>query len=96
MRFYILDPEVAGELGRDTIMDTSVHPPTVSNLQYELDTWLGDDVIQSFPCYLVTNRLKRKLESSSFTGATFAPVEFSVSSDFKKRRCNNRSRFRLV
>lgn len=85
MKFYTLDPEVAGELGKNTVMDTSVHPPAVSKLHYELDAWLGDDLIQCFPCYLVTDRLKQKIESTSLTGAAFAPVEFGMSSNFKER-----------
>jgi hypothetical protein len=85
MKFYALDPEVAGELGKNTVMNTSVHPPEVSKLHYELDAWLGDDLIQSFPCYLVTERLKRKMESASMVGVAFAPVEFNVSANFKDR-----------
>lgn len=85
MKFYILDPEVAGELGKSTVMDNSVHPPKVSRLHYELDAWLGDDLIQSFPCYLVSEKLKRKISASSLSGAAFAPVEFGLSSSFKER-----------
>lgn len=85
MNFYTLDPEVAGGLGKHTVMNTSVHPPVVSELHYELDTWLGDDIIQSFPCYLATERLKRKIESSSMVGIQFAPLKFDVTADFKDR-----------
>ena len=85
MKFYTLDPEVAGELGDNTEMNTSIHPPTVSKLHYELNAWLGDDLIQSFPCYLATERLKREIESASVVGVAFAPVEFSVSANFKER-----------
>lgn len=55
MKFYILDPEVAGGLGTQTEIDSSVHPPLVKRLHYELDAWMGDDLVQTFPCYLVTN-----------------------------------------
>jgi hypothetical protein len=85
MKFYILDPEVAGELGKNTVMDNSVHPPKVSRLHYELDAWLGDDLIQSFPCYLVSEKLKRKISASSLSGAAFDSVEFSLSPNFKER-----------
>lgn len=85
MKYYALDPEVAGELGKNTVMDSAVHPPVVSKLHYELDAWLGDDLIQSFPCYLATERLKRNLESASVGGVSFAPVEFSLSANFKEQ-----------
>jgi hypothetical protein len=84
MKYYVLDPEVAGELGKNTVMDVSVHPPLVSNLHYELDAWLGDDLIQSFPCHLVTDRLKNTIENTSLTGVSFAPFEFELSANFKE------------
>ena len=84
MKYYELDPEVAGELGKNTVMDTSVHPPMVSKLHYELDAWMGDDLIQSFPCYLVSERLKKRFEGASLAGLEFAPVEFTVSATFKE------------
>lgn len=85
MKFYTLNPEVAGELGKNTVMDNSGHPPKVSRLHFELDAWLGDDLIQSFPCYLVSEKLKRKISASSLSGAVFAPVEFVLSSNLKER-----------
>jgi len=84
MKYYVLDPEVAGELGNNTVMDVSVHPPLVSKLHYELDAWLGDDLIQSFPCYLVTERLKKHIENASLAGVSFAPVELELSANFKE------------
>jgi len=85
MKFYALDPEVAGELGRNTAMDNAVHPPKVSRLHYELDAWLGDNLIQSFPCFLVTEELKQKIEAAAFSGASFAPVELTLSANFKEQ-----------
>lgn len=62
MRFLKLQPEVAGGLGAKTIMNTTVHPPSVSILEYEFDGWLGDDLLESFPCFVVSERLKNPLE----------------------------------
>ena len=41
MNFYYLEPEVSGGIGDSTILDTSVHPPIVSALEYEFEDWLG-------------------------------------------------------
>jgi hypothetical protein len=49
MDFYAIEPEVAGELGEGTVMDTSVHPPRVSAVEYVITDWLGDDIIESYP-----------------------------------------------
>ena len=83
MKYYVLDPEVAGGLGERTSMDSSVHPPIVTRLHYEIDGWLGDDLVQSFPCYLVTNGLRERLATIQPTGVSFAPADVSASEDFK-------------
>ena len=82
--FYILEPEVAGGLGDGTVMDTSVHPPRVQQLHYQFDGWLGDDLVASFPCFVVTARLRTAIEHSGFTGAAFAPVRVTTSDTFRE------------
>ncbi|HSY19070.1 MAG TPA: hypothetical protein VK815_12075 [Candidatus Acidoferrales bacterium] len=84
MKYFVLDPEVAGELGINTVIDVSVHPPVVSTLHYELDAWLGDDLIQSFPCYAATEHMKKCIENASLGGAAFAPMEITLSDNFKE------------
>jgi len=83
-RYFVVEPEVAGELGADTVMDSSVHPPRVSRLHYELNGWLGDDLLESFPCYVVTERCKTALEKEGFTGYSVAPVKVTVSDTFRE------------
>lgn len=79
MKFYRIEPEVAGELGEGTAMDTSVHPPRVSSAHYVITDWLGDDIVESFPCYLVTPRLAAALESSNLTGFHCDAARVSLS-----------------
>ena len=78
----MLNPEVAGGFGSKTKLDTSVHPPRVLRLHYEIDAWLGDDLIQRFPCYLVTQRLWKRLEKVRPTGAHVKAVEVTMSPEF--------------
>lgn len=82
MKFYSLEPEVAGSLGPDTVIDTSVHPPRVHKLTYESDGWSGDDILESFPCYIVTEQLKKKLEASKPSGCGFDNVRITKSEQF--------------
>lgn len=82
MRFFKLQPEVAGGLGARTIMDTTIHPPAVSVLEYEFDGWLGDDLLESFPCFIVSERLKNLLDENTFTGYAFDSVIISRSETF--------------
>lgn len=81
MDFYAIEPEVAGELGEGTVMDTSVHPPRVSAVEYVITDWLGDDIVESFPCYLVTPKLAADLEASGLTGFRLDTARVTLSED---------------
>jgi hypothetical protein len=79
MKYYTLAPEVAGELGDDTEMDTTVHPPVVTHLHYEFSDWLGDDLVESFPCFLITAERGEEAASAGLSGFVLADLETSVS-----------------
>lgn len=81
--FKYIEPEVSGELGESTELDNSVHPPIVKKLHYEFEGWLGNDMIESFPCYLVTENLRRDIEKKGFSGINFSDVIITVSEEFK-------------
>jgi hypothetical protein len=82
MQYYVLEPEVPGGLGIRTEFDRSVSPPKVTYLHYQFDGWQGDDLITSFPCYLVTERLKHALEYGVATGVSFRDAEVTKSDTF--------------
>lgn len=82
MYFYV-EPEVSGGIGEHTVMDTSVHPPKVSKLHFQFDGWLGDDLLESFPCYIVSERLAKELELRSLTGFSIQDVEVSKSDQYE-------------
>src|SRR5262245_2669088 len=83
---YKLSPEVAGHLGDDTVIDSSVHPPIVDALHYEFDGWPEDDLIESFPCYIVTDRMRAMIEAAQATGCRFGQVKISTSEQFEEFR----------
>lgn len=80
--FWSLEPEVAGELGDSSVLDTSVHPPKVLKLQYKFTGWLGDDLLETFPSYVVTEPLATALLSSGLTGVQLDEVDVVVSDEF--------------
>tara|TARA_R110002094_G_scaffold117289_5_gene112950 strand:+ start:1305 stop:1730 length:426 start_codon:yes stop_codon:yes gene_type:complete len=82
MAFYSLEPEVAGEWGDETVADVSVHPPRVQRLHYQFDGWLGDALLESFPCYIVSNELGASLLASGLTGFQLEDCTVSKSSQF--------------
>ncbi len=80
--FYELEPEVAGGWGDNTVADTTVHPPVVSVLHYIFDGWLGDAIVESFPCYLVTDALANALSSTHLSGFDLRNVLVQTSEQF--------------
>ncbi len=80
--YYYIEPEVSGGLGENSVVDTSVHPPVVSKLHYQFDGWLGDDLLETFPCYIITEQLKDEIDSTGLSGCQFYGVEVTKSDQF--------------
>ena len=81
MYFYV-EPEVAGGLGNATEIDTSVHPPIVKKLNFNLEGWLGDELLETFPCFIVTKRVERAIRDASLEGVEFRPLLVTFSEGF--------------
>lgn len=75
MMFCVLEPEFAGPLGPRTVVNQSVHPPEVSSLhiEFDMEAWRGDDLLEAYPCFLVTENLRRVI-------AKFAKGRFEFDS----------------
>jgi hypothetical protein len=76
--FFLLKPEVAGGWGPNTKAHRKTHPPVLTHLHYEFEGWLGDDLLTTFPEFIVTQRLAEALETSGLTGFRLAAVEVSA------------------
>jgi hypothetical protein len=79
---YILEPDVAGGWGEGTIADTSSHPPAIKEFEYRFEGWSEDDILTSFPVYIVTERLAKAIQSSHLTGYELSPMRISKSQEF--------------
>ncbi len=84
--YWEIEPEVAGDIGANTVLDSSVHPQVVHHLHYDFDGWLGSELVTSFPCFLVTYRLGKAIEEAACTGCVFASVEVTLDKQFVARR----------
>lgn len=82
--FYKLDPDVAGHLGTDAVMDASTHPPAIYDLHYEFDGWPADDLITAYSCFIVSESMKALIENASISGCEFGPVKVSTSDQFEE------------
>lgn len=80
--FYILEPEVAGHFGKNSVVDTSIRPVAVTTFHYEFDGWLGDDLLETISCFIVTDRLRSVIQQSAYTGCEFDIVEVTTSDLF--------------
>lgn len=78
------EPEVSGGFGNKTKLDNSSHPPIVEFLHFEFNVWLENDIIECFPCFIVTEALKSKIEKSQLTGISFSGLTVSTSETFKQ------------
>ncbi|VTU01725.1 Uncharacterized protein OS=Vibrio parahaemolyticus GN=EN05_23100 PE=4 SV=1 [Gemmataceae bacterium] len=83
MEWSAVEPEVAGGWGERTVADTTTHPPVIKSLHYQFDDWSGDELVTSFPCFLITARLARHLPEG-LTGFKLAPVEVTKSDVFRE------------
>jgi hypothetical protein len=81
--FYKIEPEVAGGWGANTKFTRTVGRPTdVQYLHYQFDDWLGDDILESCMCFIVTDQLSQNLQKGKLTGFTMRDVEISKSEEF--------------
>jgi hypothetical protein len=95
---YRLDPQVAGELGERTVMDASTHPPIVPHVDYVLDYPDADDLIQSFPVFLVSEGLAQRMTRARLTGPAFEDVTVRPSKEYRETygRAKHRRYRRLI
>jgi hypothetical protein len=82
MEFFLVEPEVAAALGERTTLDQSVHPPAVGDLHLQFEGWLGDSLLETFPCFVVTLPLAEALSAAALSGFTLDRVEVSTSEQF--------------
>ena len=82
MHYFELQPEVAGGVGSCTQFDRSCHPPLVSHLHYLFDGWLGDELIEGFPVFLVTSSLTESFARGNLTGFEVGEVDVEESQQF--------------
>ncbi len=81
--YYNLEPEVAGHLSGESIRALSNGSHLVE-LHYVMDGWLGDDLIESFPCFILSNRVRVELDRANFSGYEFGDARVTTSELFQE------------
>lgn len=80
--FYHLEPEVAGGIGPNSQLHREDGRLVVTNLNYEFDGWLGDALLETTPCFIVTDDARQMIEHANLTGISFSDVEVTKSGLF--------------
>ena len=80
--FYYLEPEVAGGIGPNSEVHRLDGKLVVSRLNYEFDGWLGDALLETTPCFIVTDDARQSIEGAALTGVSFSDVEVTRSGSF--------------
>ena len=76
-----LAPEVAGGLGPEAVLDRTFRPPVVRVLHYEVEGWLGDDLVTTISSYLVSPAAAAALEQEQLTGFRLADTTVTIAPD---------------
>lgn len=73
MKFFQISPQCVGTTGDETICsDWSARPVAFQKLQFELELWPEDDLIEaSFSAYAGTRRLADAIKAAGLTGIEF-------------------------
>lgn len=80
--FFFLEPEVAGGIGSKSELHRDDGKLIVTRLNYEFDGWLGDALLETTPCFIVTDDARRLIEHAALTGVSFSDVEVTRSKLF--------------
>jgi hypothetical protein len=78
----VLEPLIAGELGDDTVLDTGSHPPLVRSVEFVLDAPTDEDLIESFPVFLVSEELGSALAAAKLNGFRLDDADVRPSSEY--------------
>lgn len=70
MKYYVIHPQVAGELGPNTKY-ASREPLRVSHVEFLFNIWPCDALIESYPCFIVRSDLLAAIKANNLTGCLF-------------------------
>ncbi|MEC2077203.1 hypothetical protein [Metabacillus fastidiosus] len=90
MILYFLEPEVSGGHGEKTIYGTEENvvkediSAKIKFFHYELEGWLGDDLLELTPAFIVSSYLESELKKSEFKDYKLAKCLITMSDVFKE------------
>jgi hypothetical protein len=81
--YKVIQPEVIVGLGIDTEFVEKIAPfKRVKQLHLQIEDWLGDDLMECHPCYIITENLKNALQKTNFSGFSVEQLKMTKSEYF--------------
>lgn len=90
MTLFFLEPEVSGSHGEQTIYGSEVDVAKegisgkIKFLHYEFEGWLGDDLLESTPAFIISSNLEDELKKSEFKDYKLEKCLITKSDVFKE------------
>lgn len=80
MKYYTLEPDVPGSVAdpRSIIQNYD----TIQSIHYIFDCWPEDDILTSYPVYIVRKNLAKEFGNSNLTGFSIKACEVSKGKQF--------------
>lgn len=83
MKYYVIYPEVAGELGeKSEIIYESGKIKDVVSLEYVFTGWQGDEILTTHPCFIITENMKNSIIMAKLKGAKIENIKIAFSEEF--------------
>lgn len=84
MKYFVLEPEVvAGGIGKKSkILYENSKIKEVLFLDYEFEDWLGDDILTTHPCFIISESLCDIIKVSDLKGYQLQKIDISFSDFF--------------
>lgn len=86
--YYQLEPEVSGELGQKTVLDSTIHPPKIEKLEFLFKGWLGDCLVACFPVFLIKEETLKILIDNNQTGLSTRLADIKTDYPFDELNPN--------
>jgi hypothetical protein len=81
--YLIVQPEVISGIGENTTGNNLGSQDQITNLHIEMEDWLGDDLMECFPCYIVTENFKKIFSEKKNSGYIFDDLEITFGEYFE-------------
>ncbi|WP_338778766.1 hypothetical protein [Metabacillus sp. FJAT-52054] len=92
VELYFLEPEVSGNHGEQTVYGSAENVKRegisgkIQFLHYEFQGWLGDDLAEATPAFIISSRLEEALRNSHLKDCKIEPCLITASDEFKERQ----------